>query len=119
MTDKLIHSEKGARRTGKTFRTVLHALAMASAGNKVVHMSADKRQSLHAFDWAKSIVRGYEQTATMVSQHSKAIEFENGGRVDFKDPDQRTEGLKFDRGVIDDLTWAATDTANRVTRMVR
>lgn len=101
--EDLINTEIGARRTGKTFRGVLRSLTLASAGYKVIHMSSSRSQSLYAFDWAKDLVRHPKQVAKIISQHSRAIEFENGGRIDFKHPDSNLIGLEYQRAVLDDV----------------
>lgn len=86
------------RTTGRTFRTVLQALAWASSGKIVKVICATPQAQTEAVRLAKEISRGYNRGHTPDS-----VVFQTGGLVKFVHNHSIT-GHTFDEVITDDAT---------------
>lgn len=90
------------RRTGKTFRSLLLALQMASSGETVYYFT--QKQHLKSFykQAAIQIAESYLEDGFM-DRYPDEIRFKNGGRVKFTVPNDDTlRGIRDPKVIQDD-----------------
>lgn len=90
------------RRTGKTFRSLLLSLQLASKGECVYYFTS--KQHLKSFyKYAAIDIAESYLTEDFIDRYPDEIRFKNGGKIKFTVPDDNTlRGIKDPKVVEDD-----------------